>query len=177
MTLVARPTGLSTSEKTPMTMPFNRKFPPPDLERGTCPDQSAAAKAATSPHARRPAVVTLPGEVDLTNASEVHDALTRARESGTAVVVADATETTFCDCAGVRALIRAHRQATAAGTDLRVALTTSPAVRRILELTGADQVLDTYPTLTAALDGPARAPASPAPREHATAAGSGGGTA
>src|ERR1700751_5091286 len=123
MTLVARPTGLSTSEKTPMTMPFNRRFPSPDLERGTCPVQSAAAKAATSPHARQPAVVALPSEIDLTNADKVHDALTRARESGTAVIVADATETTFCDCAGVRALIRAHRQATAAGTDLRVAST------------------------------------------------------
>jgi anti-sigma B factor antagonist len=176
MTLVARPTGLSTSEKTPMTMPFNRRFPSPDLERGTCPVQSAA-KAAASPHARQPAVVALPSEIDLTNAGEVHDALTRARESGTAVIVADATETTFCDCAGVRALIRAHRQATAAGADLRVASTTSPAVRRILELTGADQVLDTYPTLTAARDGPARAPASPAPREHAIAADSDGGMA
>ena len=92
-------------------------------------------------------------------------------------VVADATETTFCDCAGVRALIRAHRQATAAGAELRVASATSPAVRRILELTGADQVLDTYPTLTAARDGLALAPASPAPREHATTADFDGGMA
>jgi anti-anti-sigma factor len=151
-----------------MTMPSNRRFSSPDLERRTCPDQSATAKAAISPHARQPVVVTLPSEIDLTNASEVHDALTRALESGTAVVVVDATKTTFCDCAGVRALIRAHRQATAAGADLRVASTTSRTVRRILELTGADQVLDTYPTLTAARDGPAQAPASPALREHAT---------
>ena len=98
MTLVARPTGLSTPEKTPKTMPFNRRFSSPDLERRTCPDQSATAKAATSPHARQPVMVTLPREINLTNASEVHDALTRAWESGTAVVVVDATETTFCDC-------------------------------------------------------------------------------
>ena len=137
-----------------MTVPFNPKLPSPDLEEGGCPGQRAAAKAATSRPARQPAVVALPGEIDLTNASEVHDALTRARESGTAVVIADATWTTFCDCAGVRALIRAHRQATAAGTGLRVASATSPGVRRILELTGACQILDTYPTLTAALAGP-----------------------
>lgn len=168
-------------------MTFNQKFSPPSPERGARPGQPAAAKAATSPHARQPIVVTLPSEIDLANASQVHDALTRARESGTAMVVADATETTFCDCAGVRALVRAHRQATAAGTNLRVASATSPIVRRILELTGADQVLDTYPTLTAALDGPPRAPgahsrpaqaaAGPAPREHAIAADSDGGTA
>jgi anti-anti-sigma factor len=182
MILAARPTGLLTSEKTPMT--FNQKFSPPSLERGACPGRPAAAKAATSPHARQPAAVTLPSEIDLTNASQLRDALARARESGTAVVIADAAETTFCDCAGVRALVRAHRQAAAAGTGLRVASVTSPTVRRILELTGADQVLDTYPTLTAALDGPARAPgaqsrparapAGPAPRGHATAAGSDG---
>ena len=53
----------------------------------------------------------------------------------------------------------------------------SPAVRRILELTGADQVLDTYPTLTAARVGPVLAPASAAPREHATTADFDGGTA
>ena len=176
ITLVARLTGLSTAEKTPMTMPFDQEFSSPGPERGTCPDQRAAVKAETSPHAWQPIAVTLPSEIDLTNASEVHDALVRALESGTAVVIADATETTFCDCAGVRALIRAHRQATAAGADLRMA-SAGPAVRRILELTGADQVLDTYPTLTAARVGPVLAPASAAPREHATTADFDGGTA
>ena len=153
-----------------MTMPFDQEFSSPSPERGTCPDQRAAMKAETSPHAWRPIAVTLPSEIDFTNASEVHDALARALESGTAMVIADATETTFCDCAGVRALIRAHRQAAAAGAGLRVAAATSRNVRRILQLTGADQVLDIYPTLIAARDGPAQAPASPAPREHATTA-------
>jgi anti-anti-sigma factor len=130
-------------------------------------------------------VVTLPTEIDAANVGQVHDALTRACESGTGVVVADATGTTFCDCAGVRALIRAHRQAAAAGIDLRVAAAASRKVRRILELTGAHQVLDTYPTLTAALDGPPRTAgthsrtaqpsASPPPCEDAIAADSDGG--
>ena len=170
-----------------MTMPFNQKFPPPRPERRACTDQPAAAEPATSPYARQPVVVTLPREIDLVNASQVHDALTLARESGTAVVIADAAGTTFSDCAGVRALVRAHRQAAAAGTDLRVAAPTSPAVRRVLELTGADQVLHTYPTLPAALDGPppvpgahsrlARAPAGLAAGEQAIAAGSNEGPA
>ncbi len=114
------------------------------------------AITAAPPRGRQLITVTLPGEIDLTNAGQVHAALTRALRGGTAVV-ADAAGTTFCDCAGVRALIRAHRQAAAAGTQLRVASATSPGVRRILELTGAGQALDTYPTLAAALDGqPAR---------------------
>jgi len=73
------------------------------------------------------------------------------------VVVADAGETTFCDCAGVATLIRAHYQAAAVGIDLRVASATSRKVGRILELTGAERVLHTYPTLAVALDGPPEA--------------------
>ena len=129
-----------------MTMPFNQQYPGPDADGGARSAQPAAAVVASSP-ARQPVVVTLPSEIDVTNASEVQNALARALESGTAVVIADATETTFCDCAGVRALTRAHRRATAAGTELRVASATSAKVGRILGLTGAAQVLDTYPTL------------------------------
>lgn len=73
------------------------------------------------------------------------------------MVVADAGETTFCDCAGVATLIRAHYQAAAVGIDLRVASATSRKVGRILELTGAERVLHTYPTLAVALDGPPEA--------------------
>ena len=148
------------------------------------PDQSAAAKPAAPPYARQPVVVTLPDEIDLANAGQVYSALIRALETGTGVVVADATETTFCDCAGVRTLARAHYQAAARGIDLRVASATSRKVRRILELTGAGQVLDTYPTLAAALNGPSRAgthsraagaSASAAPCEPAAAADPGRG--
>jgi anti-sigma B factor antagonist len=151
-----------------MTMPFNQEFPSPDPERGACPVQPAAATAASS-HPRHPVVVTLPREIDLTNASEAQDALGRALEGGTPVVIADAGETTFCDCAGVRALIRAHRRAIAAGAELRVASPTSAKVRRILELTGAAQVLDTYPTLTAARDRPVPAPGAQPLRAQAPA--------
>ena len=152
-----------------MTTPFNQKSPPPGLERGACPDQSAGAYQAASPPAQQPAVVTLPNEIDVANAGRVLDALTRALRSGTVVVVADATETTFCDCAGIRALIRAHYDATGAGIDFRIGAATSRKVRRILQLTGADHVLDTYPTLTAALDRPPRAPgALPRPAQAST---------
>jgi anti-anti-sigma factor len=106
-------------------------------------------QAVTSPQALRLVTVALPGEIDFINASEVRDALALALDSGGAVVIADAAETTFCDCAGVRALIHAHRRAAASARCLRVAAS-SRGVRRVLELTGADQILDIYPTLAAA---------------------------
>jgi anti-sigma B factor antagonist len=65
-----------------------------------------------------------------------------------AVLIIDMGEMTFCDSAGVGAVIAAYRQATATGTELRLVAT---AVLRILTLVGADQLIPIYPTLDAAL--------------------------
>jgi anti-sigma B factor antagonist len=111
-------------------------------------------------------VVPLPAEIDTTNHSGVYDALARALRARTKVVIADATRTIFCDCAGVNALIRVHLEATAAGAHLRVA--TSPALRHILKLTGADQFLNADATVDAAQNSAGQWPSSPActdPRE------------
>ena len=113
---------------------------------GGSPDPCATAVSGP-----RAVVVALPGEIDTSNDREVRDALTRVLGDGTAVVVADGSGTSFCSSSGVAALLAVHRQAATAGTQLRVAA--SPVMRRVLELTGADQVLDTYPTMTAALAG------------------------
>jgi len=106
------------------------------------------ATAITEPEPRT-VVVPLPAEIDPSNTGQVGEALSRAICGG-AVLIADATRTTFCDCAGLSALIRAQRQAAAAGAQLRIAA--SPAVRRIMELTRADDLVQTYPSVAAALD-------------------------
>jgi anti-anti-sigma factor len=93
---------------------------------------------------------TLPDEIDTSNDGQVQDTLTRALADATAVLVADAGRTTFCGCSGVTALLLTHHRAAAAGAQLRV-LVGSPSMRRMLELTAADQALNTYPTLAAAL--------------------------
>jgi anti-anti-sigma factor len=103
-----------------------------------------------SPQQPRLAVVTLPSEIDIGNDGQVQDTLTSALVDGTAVLVADAGGTTFCRCSRVTALLLTHHRAAAAGAQLRVVVS-SPSMRRILELTAADQVLKTYPTLAAAL--------------------------
>jgi len=102
-------------------------------------------------------VVVLPAEIDITNHGRVQYTLTQTLGDGTAMLVADGSGTSFCASSGVSALLAAHRRAAAAGARLRIA--SSPALRRVLELTGADHLLDTYPTLAAALAesmGPAR---------------------
>lgn len=93
-------------------------------------------------------VVTLPTEIDVTNAGEIRQALLSAASHDVAVLIIDMSETTFCDSAGVQAIIATYRQATATGTELRLVAT---AVLRILTLTGVDQLIPIYPTLEAAL--------------------------
>ena len=95
------------------------------------------------------AVVQLPAEIDATNAGLVETALTSALASRPEELIADGTKTAFCDSAGIATLIHAHRQADAIGAQLRVVIT-SPSVRRILEIIGADQLLLVYPSLPGA---------------------------
>ena len=97
------------------------------------------------------AVVALPAEIDAANAERIRQGLLSAVSLGTAVVVIDMSGTTFCDSAGVHAVIAAYQQATANGTELRVVAT---VVLRILTIVGADQLFPIYPTLESALAGP-----------------------
>lgn len=92
----------------------------------------------------QPVVVTLPGEIDMTNACQVRQRLYAALAAGTPIVVADMTATRFCDSMGLRALVLAHKRATASGAGLRVVIP-SPAVLRIMDITGLDTVLRIYP--------------------------------
>lgn len=95
--------------------------------------------------ARRAVVVALPEEIDLTNAAGVAEQLTLA--SGRhSVVIIDMSATRFCDCAGARAIVLAHKRAAEGGAELRLVVTAEP-VRRIFGLLGADRLLDLYPSV------------------------------
>lgn len=128
-----------------------------------------ASPADTGPEAaeRRIEFVKLPSAVDIGNDRTVLDSLTGALAGKPSVLVADATATAFCDCAGVSALVCAHRRAAAAGAQLRV-VTASAQVRRIIKLTAAHEVLNVHPTIDDALAdltgrGDSVSPAVPAP--------------
>ena len=98
------------------------------------------------------ATITLPAEVGITNADQVRAELLRAISGGPEFLVVDMTGTSYCAAAGIHALMRARGRAGDAGIGLRVVVST-PTVRRILELTGADQLIDIFPGLDAALTG------------------------
>jgi anti-sigma B factor antagonist len=107
--------------------------------------------------------MTLPAEVDISNAGLVRQDLLAVVAQGASLVIADMTATTFCDSAGVTALVRVARQATAQGSGLRLAAG-APAVIRMLALTGVDKLIEVYPSVAAALADPEHdVAAEPAP--------------
>jgi anti-sigma B factor antagonist len=108
---------------------------------------------AQSRHVRwldRVAVATVPVEIDISNADKVRDDLLSVVKQGPAAMVVDMGGTTFCDSAGVNALVRVYQQALAAGAPLRLVITAS-AVQRVLTMTGVDRLISTFPTVDAAL--------------------------
>lgn len=85
------------------------------------------------------AVVYVAGEIDLATAAFLQQAIHHASRSRHRVVV-DMAETTFIDSSGLAVLLQAHRDL----GRLPEALTlrsVSADVRRVLEITGVDQVV------------------------------------
>ena len=96
------------------------------------------------------AVVTLPAEIDVTNADMVWDELLSVLNHGAALLIADLSKTSFCDSAGVSALVRTFRRATTGASAMRLVVNT-PAVQRVLSITGVDRLVDTFPSVAASL--------------------------
>jgi len=95
-------------------------------------------------------IVEFPAEIDVNNAGRVRALLmSLVSESGAQVVVVDMAGTTFCDSAGVTALATAYRKAAEQGAEVKVVA--AAPVLRIFELTGLDQVLGVFGSMTAAL--------------------------
>jgi len=106
------------------------------------------------------AVITLPEEIDISNSEQVREELLSLLNRGPAVLIVDMAETTFCDSAGVNALVRAHKRATANGAEIRLVVA-SLGVQRVLAITGVDRLIPVYPSLTASLAEPGE-PGEPA---------------
>jgi anti-sigma B factor antagonist len=101
---------------------------------------------------RQTAVIRLPAEVDITNADAVREDMLSLINQGAAALIADMSTTTFCDSAGVNALVRAYKRARASGAVVRLVVS-APAVKRVLSLIGVDHFITGYPTVAAALAG------------------------
>jgi anti-sigma B factor antagonist len=104
------------------------------------------------------AVVSLPVEIDIANAGQVREDLLAVLNRGPAALIVDMTGTTFCDSAGVNAIVRAYKRAEACGAGMRLVVS-APTVQRVLAITGVDHLIGIWPSLAAAptaADQPAR---------------------
>ncbi len=99
-------------------------------------------------------VVTVPAEIDITNAQALRSALLTAAADGHVTLVVDMTRTRFCDSAGLHALIAAHHRARTERRELLLVIPGPPALR-IFALTGMDRVIPSFTTLAEALEKPA----------------------
>ena len=109
---------------------------------------------------RASAIVTLSGEIDLTNSEGAYDQLYAAFASGAPVVIADFTATTFCDCSSLSGLLDVQQRLAEGNAQLRLAIPPGTAVSRVAQLIGLDHRLPVYPSLDEAASSPR--PAAPA---------------
>jgi anti-anti-sigma factor len=105
------------------------------------------------------AVVTLPGELDLSNSGELRETLNAVIDAGPGTVVVDMTRTTFCDSASIALLVRGSQKASSHQVRLRVAA--SDVVLRLLRLLEADRLIEVSATLAQALGEGGRAQPQP----------------
>ena len=109
--------------------------------------------------------MTLPDNIDLSNAGAIGEELLALINRGAAALIVDMTTTASCDYAGAEALVRAYRRAVASGTQLRLVVP-AEIVRRVLSLNGFDRLVSVYPCREAAITAglpPAQAAAAAGP--------------
>ncbi|MFF3707429.1 STAS domain-containing protein [Streptomyces phaeochromogenes] len=102
-------------------------------------------------------LVTLTGEIDLNSAPLVHVSLERCLYDGIRAIDVDVTAVTFCDCSGLNAFLYALLRTSAAGGSLRL-VHPSPALERLVDLTGSGSLFLTLPDALAGRRPPSQLP-------------------
>ncbi|WP_165939925.1 STAS domain-containing protein [Saccharopolyspora aridisoli] len=96
--------------------------------------------------------VTATGEIELVNSPQLESVLNQALADEPEVLVLDIMDVTFLSSAGLAVLVRAHRDADAAGTEFRV-VAANAATLRPIQLMGLDQEFDVFADRDDALSG------------------------
>lgn len=96
-------------------------------------------------------VVTMPAEADYATAPAIRRGIADALAASPTTLILDFTPTQFCDSAGLREVILAHRHARTGHITLRLAV--PPDRTRVFAITGLTGIVPIYPSLDAALAG------------------------
>ncbi|MER7247573.1 STAS domain-containing protein [Kribbella sp. NPDC000426] len=92
-------------------------------------------------------VVRISGEVDLTNAAEVRDAISRVASVDESVIAIDLTETAYLDSSGIAMLFRLAERLNHSRQELRVIVPPDSPLRAALELTDLPQTIPVQHTV------------------------------
>jgi anti-anti-sigma factor len=98
-------------------------------------------------------VASLSGEIDLSNAAEITNALLRGVPNEALGLVIDLSEVSYLDSAGVRMLAELDHRLGWRAQVLRVVAPEASRSRRVLEIAGLERVLSIDITLDAARTG------------------------
>jgi anti-sigma B factor antagonist len=101
-------------------------------------------------HRGRAAVLHVAGELDLLTTPTLAEACSQELRNRPAVLVIDLTGVTFLASVGMSAIVAAHEEG-GEHTQVRVVGGTRDTLRPI-QVTGLDNLLSVYPTLSAALE-------------------------
>jgi len=111
--------------------------------------RDAGKRALVARWSGRHAVAVLPGRIDATNVDAVRDELLTIINQGATVLILDMTAASSCDRVVADALMRVYQRSVVYGTELRLAAL-APAVRRVIRLSGLEELIAVFPTLDAA---------------------------
>jgi anti-sigma B factor antagonist len=116
-------------------------------------EQFREGRFVVSPHRDGEAVVLrVSGELDVVTVPTLATYVDVALNSQPTVLVIDLTDVIFLSSAALKLLIEAHRLAEPTDTLMRVVADTDAAIRP-MRMTGVDQTLDLYPSVTEAISG------------------------
>jgi anti-anti-sigma factor len=86
-------------------------------------------------------IVRVSGEIDLSNASQVRDAIGAAALDAAAVVVVDLSGTDYLDSAGIAMIFRLAERLRHSRQELRLMVPPDAPIRTVIRLTNLDQVV------------------------------------
>ena len=96
-------------------------------------------------------VVTIAGEIDASNSSEIAGRLYAALSNRSTAIVVDLTPTTYIDSAGINILFEVNNDLGERQQQLHLVVDEASPIARMLGIVGLDRTVPTHPTRTAAL--------------------------
>jgi anti-anti-sigma factor len=106
----------------------------------------------TDEHHGETPVVTIAGEIDISNADDIADRLRAALSNRSQALLVDLSRTTYIDSAGINVLFELSLALRERQQELHLVVAPESPIARMLAIIGLDAAVPTHPTRAAALE-------------------------